>query len=827
MYDGAVRSQGRLVRSVQLEGRAWIVASWVLLGMLVIAGPHAVAAVHPWAMVMLTSVSWLALACTTLALGWQRCRLPSANWLGLALLAWTGIQALQLPCGLVSFFAPEAAEQARLSWALVSQRPLATCALSADPGNGREELVKWSGILCAYFAALLWARQGYGRRLITLVSWSAFAMAISALGHFAVDAQRVYGLYTPEHVGSAYLGPILNANCLGGFLVLGAGAQIGLTGPSATRQARSFYLVAAVLGTCVAVLTLSRGAMGAAMLLACLLGFRVLFRRGGYRSRGARMARIALPAVGLVGGAALAVWLAGEPISKAVSDRNVSKVLLWKHAWPVVWDHPWVGIGRGAFSAVFTRYYGSTERFVYPENFPLQWAAEWGLPVALALLGWLLVRMGMPLTTARTGYRYCTAAALLVYAVQNLFDIGLELMAPTLVAAVALAALRRRTRRSAGRAAFSPLALLLPVLLVLGFGGADVLHEDVRTLSAALHNADSAKQRSDSHDDYEALFRTAVRLHPQEVVFPYYAAGRALRLGMSSAPRLINRAMLLAPDWVGPHVLAARFLWARGRREQATIALRRAMALHPGLAQAAACGMAQQAPQLLTRILPSGPNVRAAIDIAGGCLAEDHPVRAELDRRLIDGFPDEVRAYVREAHRLQKTKGVEQAEAWLRAELARAPEKSDLWVELARLKLGQSQPTEALSLVKRGEKVGLTKNLLEVRLEALVQLGRAEEARKVWARLMAISPKDAHSLANLYALAGSMEERLGNLGRAMSAYMQAHRLDEQVDHLVHAANLAERIGERGQARRLWQRICVLDPQRAAACAKAETTSRAP
>ena len=102
-------------------------------------------------------------------------------------------------------------------------------------------------------------------------------------------------------------------------------------------------------------------------------------------------------------------------------------MMLWVK--PLVRDHPYFGIGRGAFESVFPFYRPSPGNVVYThaENFVGQWIAEWGPAVALAALGtlaWAFAprRLGVHRSAIAAG-AWCGVVVLLV---QNLVDLALE-----------------------------------------------------------------------------------------------------------------------------------------------------------------------------------------------------------------------------------------------------------------------------------------------------------------------------------------------------------------------------------------------------------------
>ncbi|HET7864819.1 MAG TPA: Wzy polymerase domain-containing protein [Burkholderiaceae bacterium] len=83
-----------------------------------------------------------------------------------------------------------------------------------------------------------------------------------------------------------------------------------------------------------------------------------------------------------------------------------SRVNTWLNTWALIKTHPWAGVGFGAynFAWTLTPFPGrSTAFFDHSHNLLLQWAVEFGVPVALLVLGLLAASLW-------TGRRALTAA---------------------------------------------------------------------------------------------------------------------------------------------------------------------------------------------------------------------------------------------------------------------------------------------------------------------------------------------------------------------------------------------------------------------------------
>ena len=86
-------------------------------------------------------------------------------------------------------------------------------------------------------------------------------------------------------------------------------------------------------------------------------------------------------------------------------------------------------------SAAFVDEQGTDKRFFYPENLPVQWAAEWGLPVALALLVIIVWSIARGFRLRRSHAHVGGLAGLVAIGIHQLadfslvrFDLGAELL---------------------------------------------------------------------------------------------------------------------------------------------------------------------------------------------------------------------------------------------------------------------------------------------------------------------------------------------------------------------------------------------------------------
>ena len=95
------------------------------------------------------------------------------------------------------------------------------------------------------------------------------------------------------------------------------------------------------------------------------------------RRREHRHNRLVLVAVVVATVAGGAAYLGLEPLIRKFEEGDASKLVLAGEAVELAYSQPWLGVGRGAFSAAFSRIAGATERFTHPENLIVQWVTEW------------------------------------------------------------------------------------------------------------------------------------------------------------------------------------------------------------------------------------------------------------------------------------------------------------------------------------------------------------------------------------------------------------------------------------------------------------------
>lgn len=802
-------------------------------GVLLVAAPQCLGGVRPGLAVGIACGAWLSLAAACWALPERARRLSWRLWAVGLLWLWTGLAAVPLPCAWVGWLHPLAAQAAATAGEGVGLGEPSWCALSVDPGNTRLELLKWGAILSVVLNSVLLVRALGRQSVLRCVGLSTAVMTLVALAHWAAGAERVYGIYTPRQLrGQSLLAPLLNLNHLGGFLLLGLAVQIALGRVTRNASERMAWYGAAALSAATTVLTLSRGALGGLLLLGLVIGAGVWLQRrpqgSGGRTTGLMWPLFMALAVGL----ALGVHAVAEPLLAELRRGDIHKVELFAAAWPLVLRQPVLGLGRGAFSAVFAGVHPAAQRYTHPENILLQWTSEWGLPVALAaltLLGLRIVRALRPTGADRDalGLRRMAAASLLAYGFQNCFDYGAELVACGCVAAAVVGALESRSRGSEPTASepvtAGGLRRAMPALWLGVTGcalaglGVQTVRFSVPAVCATLQNPHVDVKRA-----WSALV-TGVRLHPLEPAIPYSGAAWALAKAPHRTAPLIKDAQALAPGWAGPYALDARWLWRQGEARKAAVALREAAVRDAPVAADLACALVKQRPDLVGTVLPP---VGAARDVLLGSVAQCvPPASAEqrtLDLELMERFPDEQAAFIRETQRLQAAGAERAAERLLKRALASRPDKSQLWVLRLEGLLARRQLAEATRVLEQAEgALGPSAELLRIGVQLAGLRGDEAALKRRFAALRAKVSGDPARLADAYWIMGHMHVQLGHPAQALHAFADAYSISGMGQAAVDAALLVEGQGNRVQAQHWWQQACAALPEHPRACTSSQ------
>jgi hypothetical protein len=582
-------------------------------------------------------------------------RIPPPAWVLGALGAYTLLQSIPLPIALLKLLSPLAAD----AWArslLPFHESVRVGSISLDPGASSLEAAKWFGYAVAFSLAGSFGRRRGATPVVALVFASALCVALATLGHRLVGATRVFGIYAADFGPSrAQIGPILNPNCLAGYLVLGALCGLGFMLSSASLGPRWLWGIGTAVIAGVTVLSVSRG--GVAALLFGIVLFAIFSSRARIaRERARRLKWYDWAGIGTALLAAGVFSVMGVDASwRELLQKDTDKLKMWSWVVPMIRDFPLFGVGRGAFESVFPAYKPVANNLVYshPENLVAQWLCEWGVLVGLVAFGlfaWLLrpSRLGLGRNLAASGALIGVAALIL----QNLVDFGLELFAPALAVAVLLGACWGQSRGEPGatRSSVAPsmapgvvlvCCIFLSVGLAIARGRSPVASERL-----ALQNQYRRLSVEDGGavKDMWAALHTAIERHPAEPFFPRLGAALAVRLRTVEPMPWIDRSLERSLVDSRTHWILASALYRYNRLPQALLEARLSVEYDGSLAATVGAAVAHWSPRLedIERAAPPGPSGSQVRYFAARGLDQNAPagLREELLRGAIRHDPN-------------------------------------------------------------------------------------------------------------------------------------------------------------------------------------------
>jgi tetratricopeptide (TPR) repeat protein len=733
---------------------------------------------------------------------------------------WTCLQVVPLPSGIayaLRIGSVQSAERLQgLAWA--DSVPFT---VSYDPGSTYLQILIGISILSAFLAARLGGPSGLKPIAMATVA-SAMLIGLVGFAHEVAGVNVLFGVYSPRFTATRLLAPLMNTNHLAGFSLLGALIAASVAAQEHRRQKRIPWIAASVFCTIVVAWTLSRGAIGA-----ILFGFVLLaaWLVSSGRSNGPRAA---IP-VAVVGAAvAGVVAFAGlEPILSRFEQRDLGKLEVAARGFRLLDGSTWwLGVGRGAFSSTFVAHGGSGDRYTHPENLLVQWTTEWGVPIALALLLVLTLALWKRLRTAEEPLVAGVCVAIIALTLQNLVDFSLELAgAATVVAALLGAVLpvsghgpaRRSWALSAGA-----MAVFAVVLLALG---PRVLRSDTQSIVDRL----ALEMQAGHGSRFETTLRQGLALHPNEPALALLAGTYAGSGRHPDTARWLSIAMEEAPGWGAPHAIAARWLFAGGRIDQALLEIREAEQRNAGRGHKVLCEILERFPQMkyIERAAPAEERRIAYLDRAARCPGLPADVRAEIDRAILQGEPTYPGAVLREAQRLAVREGSSEAIALLELAIEHNADNDRLWVALVRAHLNDGDPEQARLVLQEAMSGGLTtRTLLEAQARIEAALGEADAMRGTLTRLRGQARGEPGLVAGSFVLEGELEASLGNIDEALAAYAAADAANPESPALKRAAALALRSGRPTHARRAYRTLCRRKPD-GPACAQEARLSKEP
>ena len=759
--------------------------------------------------------------------------LPALVCVALAL--FTLAQATPMPMSWLRVLAPTNADVWDRCLLPLGEPGPAWAPISLDPGASLVEALKWAVYAAVLTtAATLAARKGAALG-VTIVFVSATLAALTGLGHGVVGATKVWGLYRPDLERQAWhMGPLLNPNNLAGYLNLGALAGLGVALSQRPLLPRWMVVPAVALLIGMVVMTASRG--GVATLPLGVLGLAVAHRLREGRGREGGPGAAGWLAIGAVLGGAVLAALGGTYATWAeLYDKDVSKLEMAFWARSMISAHPVFGVGRGAFETVFPAHNPARgySLYTHAENFFVQWATEWGLPVtiaALATLAWAFRprRVGLTKSAVVAG-AWMGVAALLV---QNVVDLGLEIPSVCIAVATLLGSIWGAARPPGGRESSpeeaaptrwawgAPLALGatlagLAALVVVGQGGHDAT-DDRATIRAALQPATPLD--AGALASLRAELRRDMLRHPAEPYFPLVGGALAHRYHDQSPIPWIQRTLERGQLNARAHVLLAEVLAARGATRQALLEVRLAVENEPAMA-ATVAPLALKISRSFDDLAGAAPEGAAGAPLLLGMAsqlttARDEALRERLDAEILIRDPDAIEPRLRAIDaRLAALEPDSKSDRCVAREpcradvehhieaITRALPGTSLGARLtARLLLVEGHPEEAVGVLeKRCDKVSDRTECLQARAQAAAKIkdpGPIEVATK---DLLGTGCPTNVACADLAVWLAGLRSSRGDQGAALALLSRAARLDPTDSRLRRLGDAAAAAGSHSLA----------------------------
>jgi O-antigen ligase len=409
---------------------------------------------------MLWTVGWMRHRHGSLQL--LRAAKPAFVLLGLWL-AWTALQCVPLPPGVVGVLSPRAAELHGLARNYAGGGWIT---LSIDPASSIAFFLKSCAWATAFFLTLALAHTRERAQLIALVLvLSGLAQAVyGGLMHLSGTNLEIFGAKIPH--GSQASGGFVNRNHLAGFLEitlsLGIGLMVGSLRETGQRNWKQFwrdmaalllspraplrlFLVAMVIA-----LVMTRSRMGNTAFFASLLvagAVALAFSRHATRSTVILIASLIAIDIFIIGswfGVEKTMQRIEQTTRQDVEDRQDPS----DRALGLVRDYALTGAGGGTFYTAFTRYRGPELKafFDFTHNDYIQFLSEVGIVGALlvgALPVWALVLAVIALARKRDplarGFAFAVLMGVVAIGIHSTVDFNLQIPANALAFMVLLA----------------------------------------------------------------------------------------------------------------------------------------------------------------------------------------------------------------------------------------------------------------------------------------------------------------------------------------------------------------------------------------------------
>lgn len=771
----------------------WWIAAEVALALALVVTPWCFGGAPTW-------VLWLVLAFASLAaLTWtvgaskhhRRFSMHPVLWLPALAVCICVLQLIPLPPALLGIVSPPAAELR--DFTLVPLGFTAWRPITFDVPATSRAVARFIALGALLFVALELGRMEAVRwRLMALQAVMGVLVAVVGFGHLLAGADALFGAH---HFTATLtlITPFGNTNHLAAYLALSGTIALGLAVATKSRDVAIGWAAAALVCGVGVFLSMSRGGISTFVATWVLVGASLLAARGGGL-------RAVVPWVVMGATVLFAALFAFEQlVARADTVSTVEKVRATKlELWPMLWDgelKTWpLGMGAGAFELGFARW--QTQQpdvtFTHPENIALQAMADWGLPVAVALLiaTLVLVRRTWVSVWALPLER-TVLLALVGVLLHEVFDFALELQALAVACAVMLGLVAGSTSR-VERLRVSwrgPLyaGAVLGVAVVALWTGLPAHPVAEQSLRQAITERRPV-------DDVRAQAVRAVRRHPGSWVL---YADTAVDLSRRGAPRealaWINRWLFLRPADPRARLAAAQALLRLNQPMQALGELRAAFELGDAAGLDLAMAIAAKT-NAWDRILVDRPGHLTTLWQRAKSLEQ---AQAILDAAEVSAVDDAVRKEAAVLRVQQAARGGDHAGALVAWEALPEGERGSLPQQLLKAELlgHVGRGDEALSLLEKLAARWPGDLTLSMRLvDVYASRGRPAAARETLerARPFFSGPAQRSTLFQREAALLMAEQRWG---RALEALQTAARIEPtRADLHYRMAEVYERMG---------------------------------
>ncbi|WP_394821323.1 O-antigen ligase family protein [Pendulispora albinea] len=743
------------------------------------------------------------------------------------LTAFTAFQLVPLPMGVLRVLAPNNADVWSRALTPLHLPGPSFAPISLDPVATGVEVLRGMLYLAAFLAVVRISSRREGTFFCSAVLVvSATVVGIAGLLHPAMGAERVFGLYRPTtYIEARHIAPILNVNALaayvniGFFIVLAEGITSRPTVPRPIAWALAGVLMAIQFWLA------SRGAVITMLIGSGMVGWMTRVSTRVHRHPGLGRLASAMAIVVVVAGVAMWVFASSDEAWKELADTDVSKVRIFEQVTRMIRHYPLWGAGRGSFESTFPVFREGTGHIVYthPENVLLQWASEWGLPVALAGFGAVAWALHPSILFSRSRPSVGAWVALIATLLHNQVDLNSEFPAVMLalcvcagmiVGGTGVGTFRRSdiwAKRPRLIAFGAPVGVLAAIALVLPNADRDLYSDRMAMRQAAL----APMPREAFHE----LARATMSRHPAEPYLPFTGAIRAIGTKDDSVLPWAGRTLELAPVYGPAHWILARSLFRRSS-SQARLEYRLAVEQAPGFFAQIAAESAPlvTGPNEAMELVPEGGAGLSMLESLADRLADSHPsTQLVLDDEILRRRPDSAPAIARRARAqaadvvdeavtpwcsgTRRSQCVEQAIATAQRLQQLRPSMCEGYALEAEVRAAAGDVDRALGqLESRADRVDDAATCFEGIVQIAKRTGRYASISSVVDKLArAGCSDDLHCVAQLFR-AAAIEDDRGNPLRALSFLRRARdRYPNRDDVLAARAVAAAKLGLHAEA----------------------------